>query len=94
MKTAQEWVKSKTHCPNDKNVVTDRFKEFDIVAIQTDSRADLLTRIQSLEATIEACRSALERLNTPIYITFQETDRLIAVALRLIHESQHKGGGA
>ncbi len=45
-------------------------------------RDSLRTRIQSLEATIEACRVALEK-------SFSQGSRM--TALKIIHESQHKG---
>lgn len=38
MKTPEEWIASKTHCAN-KLVITDRFKEADIAAIQSDALA-------------------------------------------------------
>lgn len=37
MKTAEEWIKDHTHCPNGRNVITDKFTEEDLRAIQLDA---------------------------------------------------------
>jgi hypothetical protein len=52
MKTAQEWIDAKTHCVR-KNVITDRFTQRDIAAIQVDALREAAAMLERLSNRIE-----------------------------------------
>jgi hypothetical protein len=78
VKSAREWIDSKTHLAS-KNVVTDRFEVADILAIQTDARADLLSRLQNviIDATdlTERLRKAEAQLREADWIINAQRDQ-------------------
>lgn len=74
MKTAKEWIQSKTHCVKQK-VITDRFKEADIVAIQLDAIKDY-NRLK--RASLELARICKEHAKTS---TGRQRDLYSAVVL-------------